>query len=460
MRNLESWILSYLLNALWQVPLLAGVGWLAARTLRRLGPAAEHRAWVTILMLQGAVPVLSTFSWSWLRSLWFWHASVAPAGAHVAVEFGAGQTVGGVGVPAWVPGVVGAAYVAVTAYFLALFAMRCVLLARMRRVATPLELTGDAAACWLRAERHFGLRDVSLATSADLAVPVTLGVRRSVVLLPASMAHTFTVADLRTILDHEFAHIRRHDFALNLAYELLSLPIRFHPLLYITRERITETREMICDQLAAESAGPLEYGRSLLRLASLLVMGPPVRTPYAIGIFDAGTLERRLMRLKENRKTTTALWRASLIAGCVLFVAGACASALALHMNVDAAAVATPANSTDSNNPQSVPAGKMAGNLLKKVTPKYPEDAKKAGIQGTVKLDAIIDKEGHVDHLTVVSGPEVLRQSALDAVRQWEYKPYLLNGEPVSVKTTINIIYSLAKKPSKDAPPPQPPPSN
>jgi protein TonB len=75
--------------------------------------------------------------------------------------------------------------------------------------------------------------------------------------------------------------------------------------------------------------------------------------------------------------------------------------------------------------------------------PVYPPDAKKAKIQGTVVLQAVVGKDGDVKNLRVLSGPQELQQSALDAVRQWKYRPYLLNGDPVEVETTVNIVYSL-----------------
>jgi TonB family protein len=87
----------------------------------------------------------------------------------------------------------------------------------------------------------------------------------------------------------------------------------------------------------------------------------------------------------------------------------------------------------------------MAGNIISKVNPVYPPDAKKAHIQGKVLLNAVIGKEGHVEHLEVVSGPKELQSPSLDAVRQWVYKPYLVDGNPVEVETTISVIYSLQK---------------
>ncbi len=82
--------------------------------------------------------------------------------------------------------------------------------------------------------------------------------------------------------------------------------------------------------------------------------------------------------------------------------------------------------------------------LVNKVTPLYPALAKQARIQGTVRLQAIIAKDGSVVELQVVSGHPLLVQAALDAVRQWRYHPTLLNGEPVEVVTTVDVIFTLS----------------
>jgi TonB family protein len=87
--------------------------------------------------------------------------------------------------------------------------------------------------------------------------------------------------------------------------------------------------------------------------------------------------------------------------------------------------------------------GVSQGMLLNKIAPEYPVSAKARGIQGVVFLQAIISKDGHIVNLHVVSGPSMLQQAAMDAVKQWVYRPYLLNGEPVAVMTTINVIFAL-----------------
>ncbi len=91
-----------------------------------------------------------------------------------------------------------------------------------------------------------------------------------------------------------------------------------------------------------------------------------------------------------------------------------------------------------------VSSGVSQGLLVHKVQPLYPALAKTAHIQGTVVIQAVIGKDGTITNLHVVSGPPMLIQSAMEAVKQWRYKPYYLNGEAVEVDTTINVNFSLS----------------
>jgi protein TonB len=87
--------------------------------------------------------------------------------------------------------------------------------------------------------------------------------------------------------------------------------------------------------------------------------------------------------------------------------------------------------------------GVAAGNLIQKTQPVYPPIAKAARVQGTVVLQATISKTGTIEGLRVVSGPAMLQQAAQDAVRSWRYRPYLLDGDPVEVETTVTVIFTL-----------------
>jgi periplasmic protein TonB len=106
-------------------------------------------------------------------------------------------------------------------------------------------------------------------------------------------------------------------------------------------------------------------------------------------------------------------------------------------VNVAAPKIATPQRVRVSS-------GVVSGLLLRKVQPNYPPLARQARIQGTVVLQAQISKEGAIENLQLISGHPMLAPAAIEAVKQWKYKPYLLNGEPVEVETQVQVNFTLA----------------
>jgi periplasmic protein TonB len=84
------------------------------------------------------------------------------------------------------------------------------------------------------------------------------------------------------------------------------------------------------------------------------------------------------------------------------------------------------------------------GDLVHKIVPMYPPLARNARIQGTVVLQAMISKQGTIENLRLLSGHPLLAPAAIEAVRQWRYRPYILNSEPVEVETQITVNFSLA----------------
>ena len=91
-----------------------------------------------------------------------------------------------------------------------------------------------------------------------------------------------------------------------------------------------------------------------------------------------------------------------------------------------------------------VSSGVTQGMVIRRVEPVYPPIAKTARVQGTVILQAVIGKDGTIQNLHVVSGHPLLTQAALDAVKQWRYRPYILNGDPVEVDTQVEVHFTLA----------------
>ncbi|MGA9811951.1 MAG: TonB family protein [Terriglobales bacterium] len=104
-----------------------------------------------------------------------------------------------------------------------------------------------------------------------------------------------------------------------------------------------------------------------------------------------------------------------------------------------------PAKQTQAAKPQlKVPNDAMQQRIRHLVPPEYPEDARQAGVQGTVVLNAVVNPQGAVTGVKFVSGPEQLSPAAIDAVRWWRYEPYLVNGEPATVETTVAVDFRLA----------------
>ena len=93
----------------------------------------------------------------------------------------------------------------------------------------------------------------------------------------------------------------------------------------------------------------------------------------------------------------------------------------------------------------SISAGVAVGLVIQKTAPVYPALAKSAHVTGTVVIQATISKNGAVGNLRVVSGPAMLRQAALDAVKNWRFRPYLLDGEPVEVDTAVNVNFAMGQ---------------
>jgi TonB family protein len=92
-----------------------------------------------------------------------------------------------------------------------------------------------------------------------------------------------------------------------------------------------------------------------------------------------------------------------------------------------------------------VPGETAPGHLITKAVPVYPAAAKQQGVQGIVILNGVIGTDGHFKRLDVLAGPGMLQQAAVDAVRQWAYTPFLLEGKPVEVETDINVVFALQR---------------
>jgi TonB family protein len=473
-----SWLLSYLFNALWQIPLIFAAAWIAARVLHPadlgsdlgadpcVNPGLEHRIWVGALWLQLILPACNlqvASLWHTLLNLLPSTGTVSNGGVHILLGSAATAGVSTLRLPLVLEAGLVLAWACCTLYFAARLTWGLFQTHILARTATRLTLIGESASRWTG---HCHRMEIAtpppeIAASPQGIGPVTIGLRRGLVLLPPafleSMSPHIAPNDLEAVLAHELAHIQRHDFAKNLLYGLVSLPIAWHPVVWRTRARVAESRELVCDAMAADSiaaeaaAGRRQYAQSLLRLASMLSAGSRVAAVHALGILslntDARIFERRIMTLTHKRTPMSAMRRILGAAACCVVALATCASALALHTDVSAL---TPSAENQASAPAAptkihVKSSIMVRQRISGDNPTYPKELRAKKIQGTVVLDAAIGKDGTIENIRVVKSPDKqFSESALAAVRTWRYRPYLLNGDPIKVDTTVNVIYCLA----------------
>lgn len=138
------------------------------------------------------------------------------------------------------------------------------------------------------------------------------------------------------------------------------------------------------------------------------------------------------MQLREKQFPVTSARRAIVAVVCVLAAIATCASALAWRVDV---------NAPSQKAVKRVAVAEKYMTLTHQVNPVYPEEAKKDKLSGSVVLAVHVSKDGVVENLRVVKGPKVFQTSALDAVRQWRYRPYLLNGDPIEVDTQVTVVF-------------------
>lgn len=384
-----------LINSLWQVSLVWAIAACGARFLASAPARFRHALWVIALALSLALPIASLHGGIGLRRAGAAAdaASVAPtqasrverfaplvdlraaekplrdtawtlASAATAVRRFRNLLAGRARPVPWSP-LVG--YGALAIYLLSLL-FHAIRLVRawmktqeIRTTAHAREIPEWMAAVASRCAREFGAESrrsaVALLFSSRIAGPLTLGARRPAIILPEGLLKLESNAsreELASALCHEMAHVRRRDFLMNLVYELLLLPLAFHPAARIIKRRIDETRELACDELAAgHGVSPSTYARSLVSLAtrvSRLASRPPLAGPgYTLGVFDANILEERIMRLLDQRPRLSAR-RAMLLLAAASFALTA--SALAAN---------TFSLSVEENAPQTASIGGSAG---------------------------------------------------------------------------------------------------
>ena len=345
MRLSSQLLLTFLLNALWQIALIAAVASFGSWLLRNSVARYRHWVWATALCLAFLVPAFTsartlldeptqtTTALTFEESKVPFTSGTAPslpdtASSALASTFKVNQTLGFtlIGV-----------YFAFLLYSIFKLFQAWQTTRMIRRRAIEIEPNDNVAEVIRRCETEFGTRAgaVRVFRSESLPVPVTVGLFHPVIILPESLLREGNVDLLTSAIGHEFIHVARHDYLLNLIYELLFVPISFHPAAALLRRRVRETRELCCDELVAQRILNAEvYARSLVKLAS---PAPPLRrlsVTTTVGIADADILEARIMSLLKKPNFQTR-WKRSLLVAVSLLLLVPCAAAAVFAMRFD-----------------------------------------------------------------------------------------------------------------------------
>jgi TonB family protein len=263
-----------------------------------------------------------------------------------------------------------------------------------------------------RRSHPFGSRHgAALLVSDAIASPVTFGVLRPVVLLPAGFPELEPKVQ-QAILCHELLHVRRRDWLFLMAEELVRVAFWFHPAIWWLLSEIGLAREQEVDRrVVAETRLRDEYVDALLAIAGA---GAHLDLAPASSFLRKRHLKHRVVSiLKEVRMSQTRLF--SSLAAALGILAAACwivTATFPLSAAPDAVA--------DSPG-VAIDIGGAA--LLHRAPVVYPESAREQGVQGTVVVQAAVDAHGNVTDAQVLSGPDELRNAALQSVLRWHFAP-------------------------------------
>jgi TonB family protein len=301
-------------------------------------------------------------------------------------------------------------------------------------------------------EEHASVQDmqwrtgvrVPLLLSDEIDSPVTFGFRSPRIILPLSFKKLSEPCQ-KAVLCHELLHVRRYDWILIVAEEVVGSLFWFHPGVWWLLNRIQLSREQAVDYEVVQLTGNKQpYLDSLLEFAR--AQGRPKAVPAPLFLKESHLVQRVALLLKEVSMSRSRL--AVSIISIFLLLTGTIYLSAGWFPLTGAPLAAQEQNSrAEVRAPQTTPI-QVAGDiqeskLIHRVEPVYPEQAKSIGLQGIVKLSITINEEGFVYELKVESGHPILVEAAIEAVKQWQYSPTLLNGEPVAAQAMVTVVFNL-----------------
>jgi len=369
--------------------------WIGARGLSRAPAALRRRLWVAVVCASGVLPMammaadrVPTGGLAPLRLV-----AIAPSQVETAIA-GTIQNFAWLAV-VWAAGVT---------LLLARLASSLVRIVRVTRAAVRRD---DA---WY---------------ASDVATPVTWGLMRPVILLPAYTAE-WPAERRRVLVRHEEAHVEHHDWLWLIAARILCATFWFNPAVWVAAwELRRETERAADDEVLAEGLDAELYASELVNVAR---HAASFAAPAAVAMATGAVLEDRVLRIldvRRRRGPSHIVWRLAVVAAVFALVVP-----LAARQSQRVYAVGD--------------AGLEPPRAVYKTTPRYTREAMQARIEGTVILDAEVSEEGVADNIRVEQSlDEGLDQSAVQSLAQWRFEPGRVDGRAVRVAVTVDVEFVL-----------------
>lgn len=400
MEKISFFILTFLLNALWQAAAITFVAAICLRLMSRISAQRRHRVWTAALLLSVALPVWSSFDFGGdsaaLRILPIRERRIETQAITTAVSenivvldnfsprretFAESNRV-----PLFVRFIAGC-YVLFLLYRVILLCAAWRRTIKIRRSAVSRALPRYVGAIVAQCQMKLQTSKIEILFSPEIKSPVMSGWRNPAVILPETFFDGCSDEMLTATFGHEMAHVKRRDYALNFICELVFLSVAFHPAAAHLKRQIARTREMACDELVGERLlEPKVYAKSLLRLAAFVKNAND--SAHALGVFDANILEQRIVKLIEmNRRGGTRAGKFAFYTALLLLVAtGAAASAFSFSSHDSEEYSVADILAQDGGDVQTTIAKKI--NALDSANP--VERAKAAGALGKMRAVSAI----------------------------------------------------------------------
>jgi beta-lactamase regulating signal transducer with metallopeptidase domain len=354
---------AYLVNAAWQAPVVAVCALIVTR-FGGLSAPARNRVWLGFLAMAVILPAVALDAI--LPHALPTVARIAPAATASAMDLAAvAASPAPSAEPAmrlepWSAWMMLGLFAVVAAALVARLLVANAAARRLVEGSHPAHLPADLTQALARLARLHNRAVPPIRSSAHVPGPAVVGALKPVILIPQGMA--LEGDDLRAALLHELAHVLRHDYAINLVCEVLTLPVSWHPALMALKAGVRRSRELACDAMAAQAmASQKTYARCLVSLAQTLgsqTLGGsnhPTQAALAVGLFGRSDLEDRLMQLMKPKEAETPLVRAARLTGLAALGAGLLGSAALLHVTPVFAQAAAPAAPPVQVSPLSPP---------------------------------------------------------------------------------------------------------